>query len=117
MAVGWALLMRLQFSLGLDEAFFLEMAKAGVFVNIGLMALNLLPVPPLDGGRILIGLLPPAAAVQVARIEPYGMFVVLGLIVAGLVKWLSPFGWVPAVVAGAVVGVGYLLFEKKRGVI
>ena len=78
MAVGWALLMRLQFSLGLDEAFFLEMAKAGVFMNIGLMALNLLPVPPLDGGRILIGLLPPAAAVQVARIEPYGMFVVLG---------------------------------------
>ena len=47
----------------------------------------------------------------------YSQFVVLGLIVAGLVKWLSPFGWVPALVAGAVVGVGYLLFEKKRGVI
>ena len=47
----------------------------------------------------------------------YSQFVVLGLIVAGLGKWLSPFGWVPAVVAGAVVGVGYLLFEKKRGVI
>ena len=47
----------------------------------------------------------------------YSQFVVLGLIVAGLAKWLSPFGWLPALVAGAVVGVGYLLFEKKRGVI
>ena len=47
----------------------------------------------------------------------YSQFVVLGLIVAGLVKGLSPFGWVPALVVGAVVGVGYLLFEKKRGVI
>lgn len=47
----------------------------------------------------------------------YSQFVVLALVVAGLVKWLSPFGWLPALVAGAVVGVGYLLFEKKRGVI
>ena len=47
----------------------------------------------------------------------YSQFVVLGLIVAGLVKWLSPFGWVPALVVGAVVAVAYLLFEKKRGVI
>lgn len=47
----------------------------------------------------------------------YSQFVVLGMVVAGLVKWLSPFGWVPALVLGAVVGGGYLLFEKKRGVI
>ena len=47
----------------------------------------------------------------------YSQFVVLGLIVGALVKWLSPFGWVPSLVAGAVVGIGYLLFEKKRGVI
>lgn len=47
----------------------------------------------------------------------YSQFVLLGLIVAGLVKWLSPFGWVPALAVGAVVAVGYLLFEKKRGVI
>ena len=47
----------------------------------------------------------------------YSQFVVLGLIVAGLVKWLSAFGWVPALVVGAGIGVGYLLFEKKRGVI
>ena len=47
----------------------------------------------------------------------YSQFVVLGLVVAGLVKWLSPFGWVPALVVGAVVAVAYLLFEKRRGVI
>lgn len=47
----------------------------------------------------------------------YSQFVVLGLVVAGLVKWLSPFGWVPALAVGTVVAVAYLLFEKKRGVI
>lgn len=47
----------------------------------------------------------------------YSQFVVLGLVVAGLVKGLSPFGWVPALVVGAVVAIAYLLFEKRRGVI
>lgn len=47
----------------------------------------------------------------------YSQFVVLGLIVAGLIKWLSPLGWLLALVTGAAVAVGYLLFEKKRGVI
>ena len=47
----------------------------------------------------------------------YSQFVFLGLIVAGLVKWLSPFDWVPALVVGALVAIAYLLFEKKRGVI
>lgn len=47
----------------------------------------------------------------------YSQFVILGLIVAGLVRWVSPFGWLPALLAGAIVAVAYLLFEKKRGVI
>ena len=47
----------------------------------------------------------------------YSQFVVLGLIVAGLVKWLSPLGWLPSLVIGAILAVAYLLFEKKRGVI
>ena len=47
----------------------------------------------------------------------YSQFVVLGLLVAGLVKWLSPLGWVASLPVGAVVAVAYLLFEKKRGVI
>ncbi len=47
----------------------------------------------------------------------YSQFVILGLIVAGLVKWLSPLTWLVALVIGGVVGVGYFLLEKKRGVI
>lgn len=47
----------------------------------------------------------------------YSQFVVLGLIAAGLVHWLSPLGWPASLSIGAAVGVGYLLFEKKRGVI
>ncbi len=47
----------------------------------------------------------------------YSQFVVLGLVVAGLIKWLSPLTWLLALVIGVVVGVGYFLLEKKRGVI
>lgn len=47
----------------------------------------------------------------------YSQFAILGLIVAGLIKWLSPLTWLLALVIGAVAGVGYFLFEKKRGVI
>lgn len=47
----------------------------------------------------------------------YSQFVVLGLLVAGLVKWLSTLAWLPALAIGAGVGVAYLLFEKRRGVI
>lgn len=47
----------------------------------------------------------------------YSQFAILGLVVAGLVKWLSPMGWLPALAIGAVVAVAYLLFEKRRGVI
>jgi len=62
----------------------LLMAGAGVFINLMLMALNLLPVPPLDGGRILVGLLPLGAARVLAGIEPYGMFILIGLLATGL---------------------------------
>jgi Zn-dependent protease len=61
-----------------------RMAFAGVQINLILMALNLLPIPPLDGGRILTGLLPEPAARVFARIEPFGLFVIVGLLAAGL---------------------------------
>jgi Zn-dependent protease len=92
MAILWALALKLQLSIGSDERFFMEMARAGVFVNIGLMALNLLPVPPLDGGRILAGLLPNRLAWGYARLEPFGLVIVLGLLATGLLGvFLLPF--------------------------
>jgi Zn-dependent protease len=92
MAIGWALFLKMQFAFGFNEVFFVEMSKAGILVNIGLMALNLLPVPPLDGGRIAVGLLPHRLAYQFARIEPYGLFIVLGLLATNTLGFfLEPF--------------------------
>jgi len=75
-----------------DERFFVEMARAGVLVNLVMWAFNLFPLPPLDGGRILVGLLPWKQAHMVSRIEPWGFFIVMGLVIAGVVGalWLRP---------------------------
>ena len=56
------------------------MAYYSIFINTLLMAFNLFPIPPLDGGRILVSLLPPRAADTLSRLEPYGMLVIVGLI-------------------------------------
>jgi len=63
----------------------LLMAVAGVFINLVLMAINLLPIPPLDGGRVLTGLLPMAAARVYARIEPFGLIILILLLISGVV--------------------------------
>jgi Zn-dependent protease len=84
-AVGWALVMVAAVSSGMLASDGLaRMAYAGIQINLVLMALNLLPIPPLDGGRIVTGLLPEPASSAFARIEPYGLFVILGLLVAGV---------------------------------
>lgn len=63
---------------------FIAMALAGIFINIILMVLNLIPVPPLDGSRIVSSLLPPRAAIIYNRLEPYGLIIVLVLLVTGV---------------------------------
>ncbi|NNU42088.1 site-2 protease family protein [Ramlibacter montanisoli] len=91
-AILWALLYALLVGTGVNERFFLEMAKAGVLVNLVMWAFNLFPLPPLDGGRVLVGLLPPRPAYALSRIEPWGFFIVLGLVLLGIVStyWLRP---------------------------
>ena len=96
MALGWALLYKL--GLIFPENYFsgplLGMAQIGMQINVILMVLNLLPLPPLDGGRVAVSLLPHRQAFQLARVEPYGMFIlillavtqVLGLILLPLVN-------------------------------
>ena len=61
-----------------------KMAQIGIMANLVLMALNLLPIPPLDGGRILIGLLPGPASYTLSRLEPYGLFIVVILLATGV---------------------------------
>jgi Zn-dependent protease len=68
------------------------MCQAGVLVNVVMFAFNLFPLPPLDGGRILVGVLPWKQAAMVSRIEPWGFFIVLGLVVTGVISalWMRP---------------------------
>ena len=84
MALMWAITLKLQFVTGLNEPFFAEMAKAGIVVNLVLAALNLLPILPLDGGRILFSFLPSSAAYSFSRTEPYGMIVLIALLMLGI---------------------------------
>ena len=91
-AIGWLVLLYALLAAGIDERFWLQMCRAGVTVNLVMFAFNLFPLPPLDGGRILVGLLPWKQAELVSRVEPYGFFIVLALVVSGLVGtyWLRP---------------------------
>ncbi len=91
-AVGWGIGLILLFAMGIEERFWLSMCKAGILVNVVMFVFNLFPLPPMDGGRILVGLLPWRQSVMVARIEPYGFFIVLALLVAGVIStlWMQP---------------------------
>jgi Zn-dependent protease len=84
MAVLWAIVLRMLFESGLGQGdFWVRMCMAGVQINLVLMALNLLPVPPLDGGRIVFSLLPHNLAWKYARLERYGMIIVIALMLTG----------------------------------
>ena len=87
MAVAWAILLKAADPGGAMASDGLSvMAGAGVNVNLMLMALNLLPIPPLDGGRIAVSLLPHSLAAPYSRVEPYGFFVVIVLLATGLLN-------------------------------
>jgi len=88
MALGWAALLKLsivapQNSFSYPLAL---MADKGVEINVVLMVLNLLPIPPLDGGRITVSLLPLKFAVPFARLEPFGFPILLALILTNLLE-------------------------------
>ncbi|MFM8574630.1 MAG: site-2 protease family protein [Limnohabitans sp.] len=91
-ALLWGVLLYVLAGTGITERFFLEMCKAGMLTNVVMFVFNLFPLPPLDGGRILVGLLPWRQAVLVSRVEPWGFFIVLALVITGVISsvWMRP---------------------------
>jgi Zn-dependent protease len=91
MALLWALVYRLGDEVLASEGLQM-MARAGIMINVVLMVLNLLPILPLDGGRIAVSLLPHRLAMSYSRLEPYGFMVIILLLATGLLdNLMSPF--------------------------
>ena len=94
MALCWAVLAKLSwmFPGNYFAEPMLEMAQIGIKINVVLMALNLLPLPPLDGGRVAVSLLPHRQAFMLAKVEPYGMFILIIMVMTPVLGWvLTPF--------------------------
>jgi Zn-dependent protease len=65
-------------------SFLADVGEKGIYINIILMVLNLLPIPPLDGGRVVAGILPPSLAMPFMQLERFGMIIILLLLVSGI---------------------------------
>jgi len=90
MALLWAALAKLAWTLPANYFAepLLEMAQIGIKINVVLMVLNLLPLPPLDGGRMAVSLLPHRQASILERVEPYGMFILIFLAISPVLSWI-----------------------------
>ena len=87
MAAGWTLVLAFASAFAGSASIFHPlqlMAEWGVLFNVLLAVINLFPLPPLDGGRVLSGLLSPRASASFDRIEPYGLFIIVGLLATGI---------------------------------
>jgi Zn-dependent protease len=92
MALFWGIGLYLLHGADITEPFFLKMCNGGVLVNVVMFAFNMFPLPPLDGGRILVGLLPFKQAELVSRVEPWGFFIVMALVIMNVIStlWMQP---------------------------
>lgn len=93
MAIFWVFVIKLTMSMPETISYpLVMMGKAGMSINIVLMVLNLLPLPPLDGGRIAVSLLPVPYAIKFAQLERYGFIILIVLMFSGVLnKILDPF--------------------------
>ena len=91
-ALLWGIALYLLQGAGITEPFLLKMCQGGVLVNVVMFVFNLFPIPPLDGGRILVGLLPWRQAVAVSRVEPWGFYIVMALVLTKVINtfWMLP---------------------------
>ncbi|MDH4480701.1 MAG: site-2 protease family protein [Rhodoferax sp.] len=91
-ALLWGIALYMLQGAGISEPFLLKMCQGGVLVNVVMFVFNLFPIPPLDGGRILVGLLPWRQAVAVSRVEPWGFYIVMALVLTKVINtfWMLP---------------------------
>ncbi len=108
MALMWMVVFYSLDAAAVDEEYFFLVAKAGVFINLVLFAFNLFPLPPLDGGRIMTSILPMHYAIKFARIEPYGFFIVLGMMMLNLLDY-----WMVPVIGAANIVLNLLVYPLK----
>ena len=91
-ALLWGVALYVLHGAGVAEPFFLKMCQGGVLANVVMCVFNLFPIPPLDGGRILVGLLPWRQAIAVSRLEPWGFYIVMALVYFKVINtiWMMP---------------------------
>jgi Zn-dependent protease len=91
MALLWLIFAAMLVFFDVNEPFPHKVAQAGLFTNLLMFAFNLVPIPPLDGGRVVTAILPHRLAYKFAQIEPYGFYIVLALIFLKVLNfWVQP---------------------------